>query len=246
LRRKDRRVANVAAAFFGVMAILVLVILSPLVLREISIFPNLNWAELSNVGQTYGAVSALLSALALVGVAVSVLFQRREIRFSRVEASRTRHHELMMLGMENPSYFNIFGAPQDVSTDVQRSFVYINMHLQFWQMLWEFSDMSEAELRFHAQGMFSSSLGREYWRRYGGERLRNDNTKEEREFDKTLDFLYKQAVASGPPHDPAFSIEPVAPIEQKAGQNILIALAVTLACGIALGRFVRVARHYRS
>ena len=246
MRRRGRRVVNAVAGSFGVIAILALVTLSPLLLRETSIFPNLNWGELSNVGQTYGAVSALLSTLALVGVVVSVFLQRRETRFSRIEASRTRHHELMMLGMEHPSYFKIFGAPQDVSVDVWHSFVYINMHLQFWQMLWEFSDMSETELRFHAQGMFNSSLGREYWDRYGGERLRNDNTKKEREFDKALDVIYREAIALGPPQDLGSSVEFIAPSKQKGIQGVLVALVVALASGIALGRLVRVVRRTRS
>ena len=48
-------------------------VLSPFALTELAGF-KINWLKLSNVGQTYGAVSALLSSFALVGIAVSLLF----------------------------------------------------------------------------------------------------------------------------------------------------------------------------
>jgi hypothetical protein len=47
-----------------------LVVLSPFALTELAHF-RINWLQLSNIGQTYGAVSALLSSFALVGVAVA-------------------------------------------------------------------------------------------------------------------------------------------------------------------------------
>jgi hypothetical protein len=38
------------------------------------------WERLGNIGQTYGAASAMLSVLALIGVTVSLILQARESR----------------------------------------------------------------------------------------------------------------------------------------------------------------------
>lgn len=246
MRRRHGRVLARVVALVATSVTLALVALSPLLLREIAKLPSVNWGELSNIGQTYGAVSAFLAALALIGVAASVLLQLRETRFSRLEAGRTRHHELIRLAMENPSYLDIFASPAfptDASVDVRRSIAYINLYLQFQQMLWEFSDISEADIRSTAHGLFGTSLGRDYWQRYGHIRLQNDNTTREREFDQTLDLIYKQAVASGPPEKAIPSLDPMVPTEQKSDQKVLAAsLVIALVGGIAIGRLAHLAR----
>src|SRR5690349_1967572 len=93
----------------GVTIVLVaLVTLSPLAFRGLLSFPGINWATLSNVGQTYGAVSALLAALALSGVVVSIFFQVRESRYNRIQVARARQFDLARLAMDNPFYLEVF------------------------------------------------------------------------------------------------------------------------------------------
>jgi hypothetical protein len=106
--RSQRRIFALTTAVIITLTALVLVVFSPLALQAIASFPNLDWGKLSNVGQTYGAVSALLAAIAIVGVALSVLLQLRETRFNRLESGRSRHHELLRMAMENPLYLGIF------------------------------------------------------------------------------------------------------------------------------------------
>lgn len=220
------------------LAILAFVALSPFVLQAISNSSNLNWGKLSQIGQTYGAVSAFLAALALFGVAVSVLLQLRETRFNRLEAGRTRHHELISMALENPSYFDIFGPlafPPDMPVETRRSIAYINMYLQFQQMLWEFSDISETEIKIAASGLFSTSLGRDYWRQFGHIRLANDNTKREREFDQTLDRIYQEAIASGPPDKMVPRLDPGTLTRKKFDRKVAASLIITFLGGLSVG-----------
>lgn len=249
MSRRSRYTLRIAVSILIILAILALVVLSPLWLRTFSAFPHMNWSELSNVGQTYGAVSAILSALALIGVSFSVLFQTREARFSRLEANRTRHYDLVRLALENPTYSEIFGLPHDVPIETSRGIAFINLSLQFWQMMWEFSDMSENELRFVATNLFNTSLGRDYWQRYGQTRLRNDNTKKEREFDATIDSVYRVAVAGGPPVDVAANPASVAAnpgsmdhFQRTENFNKLVEMTVTLVGGITIGHFLHVVK----
>jgi hypothetical protein len=246
LRRRRRRVVARTVTSVTVLAILSFVVFSPLILRIIANIPNFNWGKLSSIGQTYGAVSAILAALALIGVSASVLLQLRETRFNRLEAGRARHYELIRLAMENPAYFNIFASsawPPDSGIETQRSIAYINLYLQFQQMLWEFSDISETDVQSTARDLFRTSLGREYWQRYGSVRLLNDNTRREREFDQTLDLIYKQEIASGPPERIAPSLEPLLMRERKFDRKKFAAgLTVTFVSVIAFGWLTRLAR----
>src|ERR1035438_6795067 len=60
-----RRMALPSAMIIVGAGIVALVAVSPLALRMIGSLPGMDWARLSNIGQTYGAASALLTGLAL-------------------------------------------------------------------------------------------------------------------------------------------------------------------------------------
>ena len=62
-------------------------------LRDLTGSFGLDWPSLSDVGQTYGAVSALVTALALGGVMISLLYQARDVSTARSQATRTFHHD---------------------------------------------------------------------------------------------------------------------------------------------------------
>jgi hypothetical protein len=59
-----------------------LVAASPFALRLLSGRVT-DWGQLSLIGQTYGAASALLAVLALIGVAFTLFMQAREAKSSR-------------------------------------------------------------------------------------------------------------------------------------------------------------------
>src|SRR5947208_2108644 len=79
----SKRAALTSTLIAVVVIVLVLVIFSPLALRQFGSVRGVSWARLSNIGQTYGAASALLTGLALVGVVGSLVFQVRAIQVSR-------------------------------------------------------------------------------------------------------------------------------------------------------------------
>lgn len=238
--RNRKRLAIRTLGTVLALGVLTLVWVSPLILLTTASFPNVNWSRLSNIGQTYGAISAFLAGLALIGVALSVLLQLRETRFNRLEAGRTRHYELVRLAMEDPLYMDIFGAfPSQSTTDAKRSIAYINLYLQFQKMLWEFSDISETEVHSQALSLFDTSLGRDYWQRFGEMRLQLDNTRREHEFDLILDSAYKHSVASGPPRHtlPSDRAHPLSRGRADFGLNPegLLAIATAVAVGAIAG-----------
>lgn len=170
---------------------LALVTLSPFALRAIVFLPGMNWARLSNVGQTYGAVSALVAALALAGVAISIAMQAREARYNRWEAGRARHFEIMRIAMEDPLYRQVFSFPK-MSKDMAALFGYINLILRFWATLWEFGDLTEYQLQNDLSSLLATEAGRSYWQANGDYLLRYSHTKREIEFYKIADEVYRQ------------------------------------------------------
>ena len=93
-----------------------LVLASPLALPVLDDVGDRDWRRLSEIGQTYGAVSAVLSALALGGVAGSLALQRqpaeldrRSAKLDRELAFRSVHTELLMFGIQNPDLLEMFG-----------------------------------------------------------------------------------------------------------------------------------------
>ncbi|MFJ7298154.1 DUF6082 family protein [Streptomyces collinus] len=55
------------------------------------------------MSQTYGAVSVVLSAAALAGVALSLLYQVRQTRTSNEQAIRDSHLQLATLALRGPN-----------------------------------------------------------------------------------------------------------------------------------------------
>jgi hypothetical protein len=63
------------------------------------------------IGQTYGAVSALITALALGGVVISLLYQARDVAATRSQAIRTSQSGLLRLELEDADLMWASGAP---------------------------------------------------------------------------------------------------------------------------------------
>jgi hypothetical protein len=92
------------------VAVLALVILSPFALALLANEDGVDWNSLSTVGQTYGAVSAVIAVLALGGVAASLVVQNREAKANREQALRVLHTDLLRMAMDNPEYMGLLGT----------------------------------------------------------------------------------------------------------------------------------------
>src|SRR5881227_922280 len=68
-----------------------------------------HWERLSFIGQTYGAASALISVLALVGIVVTLTYQAREVKLSREEARRQAIGDLLKMAMEDTDLDECWG-----------------------------------------------------------------------------------------------------------------------------------------
>lgn len=97
-----------------------LVALSPLALHLLDDGSQVDWNRLSGIGETYGAVSAIIAAFALFGVMVSLVIQNREVRGARRIARRAHHVELMRMAMDDSRYMECWGPYLVVALVVAR------------------------------------------------------------------------------------------------------------------------------
>ncbi|MFD0901709.1 DUF6082 family protein [Actinomadura sediminis] len=189
------------ATALGIIAAMAVIIFSPFFMREMFAGSDVDWPLLSNIGQTYGAVSALLAAGALVVLGFSVALQAREARHAREQAARGTQFELMRMVLDEPVYRDVVGwsAQDGLTSDEFRRDLYINLLLNWWRMQWEFKDMSEPEVRQAARrDLFSGNAGRDYWRRHGDLRRSFALTRRGRRFEEIFAEECAAAIASGP------------------------------------------------
>lgn len=197
--RRQRRVRLlyycVASAILAVF--IAAVSLSPFALRRIDHLGEVDWIKLSYVGQTYGAISAILAAIALVGVAASISLQVRDARYNRWAEIRARHYDLMKMALDDPMYMNAFSWPEKAYKTRQLG-AYINLLLSLWETQWEFGDIQESQLRQHLAGTLSTPAGRNYWATAGAVRTKYDSmTRQQRDFNRIAQDVYSDVTAPG-------------------------------------------------
>ncbi|PZG14698.1 hypothetical protein C1I95_21190 [Micromonospora craterilacus] len=195
------------ALLLAVLVILVAVVLSPLGLLWIGERPGYDWPLLGNVGQAYGAASAILAGLALTGVVASLIIQAREAKAAREQALRALHTDLLKMAIDDPGLLECWG-PIEQSTDREwfRKHVYTNLIVSHWQLMWEVDLLSEPHLEVLADQFFKGAAGRRFWAEARAPRMKAETSRRARRFTAVVDDRYHAAIATGLPVD---SREPI-------------------------------------
>jgi hypothetical protein len=170
------------------------VTLSPIFIRYID-GTDANWSRLSDIGQAYGAVSALLSALAL---GVIVTLQRSQVRYERSWLLREMHIDVIKIALDDPIYTQCWGprmAPQRVD---ERLFYYVNLILNLWFYCWDHGELRDEQVRLYAASLFEGAVGREFWAWHGSWSISSGSGRR-RAFLRMVDREYQRAVLAGPP-----------------------------------------------
>lgn len=200
-RSKVRVLALLGAA----VAFLSLILVSPLFLGVLAGLSGVSdWNRLSAVGQTYGAASAVLSALALGGVAVSLFFQASQARAQQIQMVREYQRELLRMTLENPELYMPCWRPIEapgLDVDGRRQHLFMTLRMNYAYMGYEVGIINEASLRLDVlTGAFKGQVGREYW--HEARRLwilRGRRNRRTRQFVRIVEEEYDNAVTKGPP-----------------------------------------------
>ncbi|RFU40266.1 hypothetical protein DZF91_18090 [Actinomadura logoneensis] len=171
-------------------------LLSPFALLSLFSGAHVDWALLGDIGQTYGAVSAVLSAVALAVLAASLRLQAREVRHGREHAVLVAHQAVMRMAIEDPGLHSCFPMPLGVGPGEWRKIMYLNLLVSMWQVSWENGGLSGEHLRYLARNdLFKTEVGRKFWAISG--RRRAPSGRRGRLFVRIIDEEYEAAVGAG-------------------------------------------------
>jgi hypothetical protein len=204
-----RRTAIVVALYGGVTSVAALLLLSPLLIGLVGDQFDVDWARLSEIGQSYTGISALLSALALVGVAASIRLQTKQTSITLQHSVRDLQFGLLRLAMDDPLYASVLQpmpteGPSTEHNDYRR-FVYITQWFRLNEFSFESGELTRRELNSILRTeMFPRPEIRQWWDRarpFWQDHAAEYNSKRYTEFLAMVESAYQDS--SPDPEDPA-------------------------------------------
>jgi len=184
------------------VALLALIVISPIFFNQITLAKGINWIRLGNIGQAYGGASAILAGVALVGISGSLLIQVRQARTERVRLVREQQFELLRLALDNLRvYAPVLGTRTGSTADEVRQFLFatmsmVNALLGYETGIFTKQDLTEEIL----PSMFATEPGRKWWevaQKYWTPRA--NMTRRERQFMQIANDEYRRVIVSGRP-----------------------------------------------
>ena len=212
-----------------------------------------DWGKLSNIGQAYGAISALVSSLALAGIVISLFYQARAGHTAREQSIRTLQQELIKMEMADPTLMTAMGAPWGLPIPAEsakiREHLYIHMWTTFWAGNYVVGELTAPAVRKLVRGeLFNSRAGRTYWAAIR-ENVLSTNEGKYRHFALIVDEEYQKVVVSNvPAADPVKvtdHIDNSVPPRRKELQQFALVGAVLVTGALAWRRFSQQARRVR-
>ena len=157
MRRRWLTTTLAVAALGGFFA---LIVASPWLIGSI-VGHSEDWRRLSDVGQAYGGISAILSGLAFCGIAGSLLLQWRQVRQAQMAAVHERHFELVRLAIEDTD-LRAPGPAAPAGAEAKQ-WVYFNLWVAHWAMRWDIRALGRQEARKQLATLFYDDAASRWW-----------------------------------------------------------------------------------
>jgi hypothetical protein len=149
----------------------------------------------SKIGSSFGAISALISAVALLLLAVASFLQYRQTQIAQLQAARTMQLELLKISLENPAYRLALGtALGDKSPGEWRSHAYRNLWFMHFQMSYITGAVTEKGLRaWLEREFFADEHGLKFWECIKAAAAAEASSRAHRVFNSMVDDECKRA-----------------------------------------------------
>lgn len=199
---------------------------------------TVNWVNLSNVGQAYGTISAVLAGLALASVSYSMILQRRDTLAQRQESQRNTHLEISHMALGDPMLLECWGKPSlpaSRSPDQFRQHLYCNLLFSTWQTSFKLGTMTSEELSLVSSQAFLGRPALRFWAAVRDLRPASYADDKDRRFHILVDeqyFAAKDRIAESP--DTSAPTPGV-----KARRNGLSPMVAGIAIGLLFSRILR-------
>jgi len=183
-----------------------------------------DWSKWSNVGQTFGALSSIISGLALAAVVMTARLQFQEMRSQRSELEqqgrslinnhselqRTAaanlgmlHLEILRMSIDDPCLAQVWPPfVPGLTSELNRQYLYANVIYQFHWTSLHVGSYSDEQVIASLRYLFTSPLMRGYWRAAEFARTSLKPSTPEYEFALRVDEVcreYEAVVASARP-----------------------------------------------
>lgn len=187
------RISLVCAA----IAALVLIVASPLALEPLGKALITDSEFVSRVGSSYGAISALISAISLFILSIGSVLQARQTQIARLQSARMMQLELLKLSLQNPAYRLALGDEfGNKSAAEWRIHAYQNLWVMHFQMAFITGAIEEAGLRAWLQReLFGSQHGMDFWQKIRSSARAEASTPKHRQFIDIVDGEFSRANA---------------------------------------------------
>jgi Family of unknown function (DUF6082) len=185
-------------SYLAIFAVLLLVLLSPILLQTFGKMLPLDVEYLSKIGGSYGAISAILSAIALCFLTVSSVLQLRQTQIAQLHATRAMQLELLRISLDNPLYRGALGDDfQAKSEEKWRFHTYLNLWTMHFQMAFLTGAIEEVGLRSWARReLFASEYGRQFWNDARSAYHAERTTRKHQSFFKALEDEFQKKIAA--------------------------------------------------
>lgn len=184
----------------GAMVLLLALLITPWVLEQVAPTQQ-DWSRLSDISQTYGALSVPISAIALSGVAASLIYQVRQTNIANQEAQRSSHRQMLMYALEHPEFLVCWEPVSGMSTVEMRRLIYTNMIVSNWHSDYVLRRWNDREARARFSVHFQGAVARTHWEKTASNWRRvaeaSGDTRRVR-FVDIADESYAAAAAAGP------------------------------------------------
>lgn len=108
---------------------------------------SIDWRALGDVGQAFGTISAVLSAVALIGVGISLRYERQQARIAQNDTIRSLRTELLEFAIENPQYLKVWGFDSQAGPEEAQYAAYISLFFSYSKMSFDLDVLQDYELR---------------------------------------------------------------------------------------------------
>lgn len=167
---------------------------SPLLVLVVDRSHSSDWSRLGDIDQACGVLSAFFSGVAVAVVALSIVWQGRQVRVSQVEVQRMFQLEVMKLLLDDPSLREI--SPESTGSTTREWKMYIVTNLLFVNALtaYEIRQVSPESLRETMAYRFQVPFAREFWPRARQSYVANATTTLRKQFVEITDLEYRRSM----------------------------------------------------
>lgn len=142
-------------------------------------------------------LSTLISSIALIGVAVSLLLQARQLRSGQVQSTADSQRELMKFALEYPAIVGQLAGAKNLDDFTKQ--IALNWHMSHLETCYLNNTVAEKQLRRLVALIFSNEFARAWWKAYGISYDDSATSRRERDFFAIVNAEFKRSVLASEP-----------------------------------------------